>query len=113
MSIISTAHTGSYGVSPDAAGSKIEQVIPGLCPNTTYTVSSWGIAKVNAGVYLGVKNYGGSELTVQFTESRSWKQESITFTTGSSNYSATIFFTKTSTSKFKGTGDDFDLVIVN
>jgi agmatine deiminase len=113
VSITSTAHTGSYGVSLDAGGSRIEQVISGLCPNNTYTVSCWGIAKVNANVYLGVKDYGGSEQTVQFTDGRNWQQQSITFTTGASNTSAAIFFTKTSTSKFNGTGDDFELVIIN
>jgi len=113
VSITSTAHTGSYGVSLDAGGSKVEQVISGLCPNNTYIVSSWGIAKANAGVYLGVKDYGGSEQTVQFTDSKNWQQKSITFTTGASNTSVTIFFTKTSTSRFTGTGDDFELVIVN
>jgi PKD repeat protein/agmatine/peptidylarginine deiminase len=113
VSIISTAHTGSYGVSLDAGGSKIEQVITGLCPNNTYTVSCWGIAKANAGVYLGVKDYGGSEQTVQFTDSKNWRQKSITFTTGASNTSVTIFFTKTNTNRFTGTGDDFELAIVN
>ncbi|UCH95750.1 MAG: agmatine deiminase family protein [Candidatus Aminicenantes bacterium] len=112
VSITSTAHTGSYGVSLDGGGSKIEQVVTGLCPNTTYTVSAWGIAKANAGVYLGVKDYGGSEQTVQFTDGRRWKQNSITFTTGAANTSVTIFFSRTS-SKFGGIGDDFDLVIVN
>jgi PKD repeat protein len=113
VSITSTARTGSYGVSLDAGGSKVEQVISGLCPNNTYIVSSWGIAKANAGVYLGIKDYGGSEQTVQFTDSKNWQQKSITFTTGASNTSVTIFFTKTSTSRFTGTGDDFELVIVN
>jgi agmatine deiminase len=113
VTVTGTAHTGSYGVSLDAGGSKIEQVVTGLCPNTTYTVSGWGIAKSTAGVYLGVKNYGGSEQTVLFTDSREWQQQSIAFTTGAANTSVTIFFTKTSTRKFTGTGDDFELVKIN
>lgn len=105
-----TAYSGSYGVELGSGGGCVEQVITGLCPNTTYTLSAWGMAKSNSGVYLGVKNYGGSELTVQFTDSRNWRQKSVTFTTGSSDTSATVFFTKTSTSRFTGDGDDFELI---
>lgn len=111
VSTTSTAHTGSYGISLDAGGEKVEQVITGLCPNTTYTLSGWGIAKSNAAIFLGVKNYGGSEQTAQYTDSRNWVQKSITFTTGSSDTSATIYFSKTSTSRFGGTGDDFELIL--
>lgn len=113
VSVTGTAYTGSYGVNVNTAGSKIEQVITGLCANTTYTLSAWGMAKANCGVFLGVKNYGGSELTVQYTDDKQWQQQSIIFTTGSSNTTATLFFTKTSANKFTGSADDFQLALTN
>ncbi len=110
VSITTAAHSGAYAVSLDAYGARLEQVVTGLCPNTTYTVSAWGIAKSPGGIYLGVSNYGGSEETVQFVDSKNWQQQSITFTTGATNTSVMIFFTKTGTTKFTGSGDDFTLV---
>jgi PKD repeat protein/agmatine/peptidylarginine deiminase len=113
VSVGSDAHSGAFGVSLDASGSTIEQVVTGLCANTTYTASAWGKAKNNARVYLGVKNYGGSELTAKFTDGSNWRQKYITFTTGASNTSVTIFFIRTPSSKSAGVGDDFELAIVN
>jgi PKD repeat protein/agmatine/peptidylarginine deiminase len=113
VTVDSTSHTGSYGVYLDSAGETVEQVVTGLCSNTTYMVSAWGLARSNAGVYLGVKNYGGSEQTAQFTDSKNWQQKSISFTTGSTDTSVTIFFTKTAGGRFGGNGDDFELIIVN
>jgi Zn-dependent metalloprotease len=109
VSITADSHSGSYAVSVDGGNSSVEQVVTGLCANTTYTVSCWGKAKDQAGVYLGVKNYGGVEQTVQFTNFREFVQKSITFTTGSTNTSVTVFFIKLE-SKFTGIGDDFEIV---
>jgi hypothetical protein len=109
VTITSDSHTGSYGVSLNAANSSVEQVVIDLCAGTTYTVSCWGKAKSPAGVYLGVKDYGGAEQTVQFKDGKKFVQKSITFTTGSTNTSVTIFFIKTG-SKFTGTADDFEIV---
>jgi PKD repeat protein len=109
VSIATEAHSGTYSVSLDGAGSSVEQVITGLCPNTSYTLYCWGKAKEAAGVSLGVKNYGGAEQTVPVLDHRSFLQYSITFTTGSTDTSATIFASK-SGSKFGGNMDDFELV---
>jgi PKD repeat protein len=109
VSITSDAHAGSYAVSVDAAGSSVEQVVVDLCGSTTYTVSCWGKAKSPAGLYLGVKSYGGTEQTVQFTDHKTFVQKSITFTTGATNTSVTIFVSK-SGSKFDGVADDFTIV---
>jgi hypothetical protein len=84
-------------------------VIAGLCTGTSYTVSCWGKAKSSAEVYLGVKNYGGAEQTVQFTDFKNFVKKSVTFTTGSTNTSVTLFFIKLD-SKFTGIGDDFEIV---
>jgi vibriolysin len=109
VSITTDSHTGSYAVSPNGANSSVEQTIIELCRGTTYTVSCWGKAKSSASVYLGVKDYGGAEQTVQFTDFKNFVKKSITFTTGTTNTSATVFFIKLD-KKFTGIGDDFELV---
>jgi PKD repeat protein len=109
VGITSDSHTGSYGVRANGTNSSVEQVVIDLCANTSYTVSCWGKAKSPAGFSLGVKNYGGAEQTVSFTDSKNFVKQSITFTTGASNTSATIFVIKTG-SKFNGTADDFEIV---
>ncbi|NIM15078.1 MAG: PKD domain-containing protein [Candidatus Aminicenantes bacterium] len=109
VSITSDSHTGLYAVSVDGANSSVEQVIVNLCPSTTYTVSCWGKARKNANVFLGVKDYGGAEQTVQFTDYKNFVKKSITVTTGPTNTSATIFFIKL-TAKFSGIADDFEIV---
>jgi|GEM_PF-2789445 len=109
VSITSDSHTGSYAVIANGTNSSVEQVVIDLCASTTYTVSCWGKAKSQAGVYLGVRNYGGVEQTVQFTDFKNYVKKSITFTTGPTNTSATIFFIKVE-SKMNGTADDFEIV---
>jgi PKD repeat protein len=109
VGITSDSHSGSYAVGLNGAGSSVEQVVVDLCADTTYTVSCWGKAKANAGVYLGVKDYGAAEQTVQFTDSKNFVQKSVTFTTGATNTSVTIFVMKTG-SKFSGAADDFTIV---
>jgi hypothetical protein len=57
-----------------------------------------------------VKNYGGAEQTIQFTDSKIFVQKTITFTTGATDTSVTIFVRRTG-SKFTGVADDFELVL--
>jgi PKD repeat protein/agmatine/peptidylarginine deiminase len=113
VTVTSTSHTGSYGISVNTQGSEVEQVITGLCPNTSYTVSAWGIARSNAGVYLGVKDFGGTTQTAQFIDSKNWQQKSITFTTGASSTTATIYAVKSAGGRFTGNIDDFELILAN
>jgi hypothetical protein len=108
VGITSDSHTGLYAVSLNNANSSVEQTIYNLCPDTTYTVSCWGKAKAKAGVYLGVKDHGGSEQIIQFTDSKNFVKKSLTFTTGPKNTSVTVFFIKYP-SKFTGIGDDFEI----
>jgi PKD repeat protein len=109
VTITTASHTGSYAVSANAINSSVEQVVVDLCANKTYTVSCWGKAKSTAGFYLRVKNYGGSQKSVQFTNGSSFVKKSITFTTGATNTSATIFVIKTG-SKLTGVADDFEIL---
>lgn len=98
------ARTGTYAGKLSGSMTDLEQNVT-LSPNTTYTLS--GYAKTADGaVYIGVKNYGGTETNVGITSSAYTSSGDISFTTGASNTSATIYC-------FKATGtldaycDDF------
>lgn len=81
---------GGYGLALGASTSSAEQTIT-VAPNTTYTLT--GFEKVSASgntVEIGVKNYGGSQLTAS-TSSTDWAQGTVTFTTGATTTSATVF----------------------
>jgi vibriolysin len=108
VGITSDSHTGLFAVSLNGPGSSVQQKIGSLCGSTTYTVSCWGKGKASDGVYLGVRDYGGSELTVQFLDSKTFVKKSITFTTGPQNTGVTIFFIKLS-GRTPGIGDDFEI----
>ncbi|MDW7692963.1 family 16 glycosylhydrolase [Flammeovirgaceae bacterium SG7u.111] len=70
-------------------GGGYEATISGLSPNTTYDFS--GFVKTSGGEgLLGVKNYGGSEIQVGFTNTEYIKQN-LQFTTGQSSTSATLY----------------------
>jgi hypothetical protein len=60
VSITSDSHTGLYAVSLNGDNRSVEQTLDNLCTDTTYSVSRWGKAKSSAGVFLGVKGYGGA-----------------------------------------------------
>ena len=111
-SIVSTdVKSGTKCIKLTSGETAIEQAISGLKPNTTYRFS--GSAKVSAtgqSVSLGVKNYGGSAVATSFTGT-TYDTKSITFTTGASNTTATLYFYKYNT----GTvfGDDFLLEEIN
>lgn len=73
-----------------------EQTITGLSPNTTYTLGGY-VRTTNSAdtAYLGVKNYGGSQILAG-TSSTSYVLKTLTFTTGATDTSATIFAYKAS-----------------
>ncbi len=86
-----------------------EQVITGLTPNTTYTLSGWDRVSSGATVArIGVKNYGGAE-TWADNSGTGYTQKSVTFTTGPTSTQATIYCSKPvngNAAEF----DDLDLV---
>ena len=95
-SVVSTvAYDGRNAATFTGAGKGVYQVVSGLTPNTTYTFT--GFAKSAAGepVYIGAKNFGGTEVSTPVTTGH-WKQTSVTFTTGSSATSALLYFYKNS-----------------
>ena len=90
------ARTGTYAVQTGASLNGVNQDISGLSAGTTYTLSGW--AKVTASgenVYIGIKNFGGTETSVAIN-STAYAQGSLSFTTGASNTSATIYCYKLS-----------------
>ena len=107
------ARTGTYAVGlPGGVSAGAEQVVTGLSSNTTYQLE--GFAKTSVAgdcVYLGVKNFGGTE-TRTCLSSTSYTGGSVTFTTGSSNTSADIYFWNPSTNTATGYGDGISLAVV-
>ena len=105
------ARSGTYGVTLNPGDGGVEQVIEGLKVNTTYTLRGWG--KVEArddAVKVGVKAYGGAEI-IETLSSTTYTQAAITFTTGATNTSATIFmYHAAPTANGTAYGDDFELI---
>jgi hypothetical protein len=103
--VASNARTGSYAVQLPPGGGA-EQTVTGLSPHTTYTVQGFG--KTTAAgqcVYVGVKNFGGTE-TRTCLNSTSYTGGAVTFTTGSSDTSAVVYFWYPSGNTGTGYGDD-------
>jgi len=90
------SRTNFYGLRLGGASAidGVEQTITGLSPYTKYALTGWMRSPNGEIATLGVKDYGGSELTA-FSTSNTWKKETIQFTTGN-NTSATIYFSKSS-----------------
>ncbi|MCM3746417.1 carbohydrate binding domain-containing protein [Paenibacillus pasadenensis] len=101
----SGARSGSYALKLDGGPGSAEQVIT-VEPNTAYVLSGYGkTGSANEPVQMGVKNYGGNQTLVQFSSTTYTKGE-LSFTTGASSTTATIFFYKPSGAS-AAWGDDF------
>ncbi|WP_165452744.1 polysaccharide lyase family 7 protein [Paenibacillus thalictri] len=95
-------HSGSRSAKIQASGSQVSQTVTGLSANTAYTVSAWIMGQGA----IGANGFGGREVTVN-GNSPSWKQISVSFTTGASNTSVVIFARGTTSSDVRF--DDFTL----
>lgn len=72
----------------------ISQVVKGLSPDMTYTLSAWvRVSDENETIVLGVKKYGGAAVSVS-ASSKEWIRRSIDFTTGPNATEATIYLLK-------------------
>lgn len=70
--------------------SSYEQVI-NVTPNTTYTLSGWlKTESAEDPICIGVKNFGGNEIFL-YSTSTTYKQVTLTFTTGPSATTATVY----------------------
>ncbi|MHA0856880.1 carbohydrate binding domain-containing protein [Paenibacillus sp. CMAA1364] len=102
------ARSGAYALQLSSGQGSAEQIV-NLAPNTTYTFSGYAKTANSAQpVRIGVKNYGGVEKYVTIT-STGYTLGSVTFTTGSSNTTATIYLYKPAGSG-NAYGDDFVIV---
>ena len=99
--------TGTKGAQLSANEAGFEQIINGLKPSTTYRFKGYVNTKGST-VSLGVKNYGGKTINTKCI-SATMTQFTATFTTGSSNTSATVYlYRKGNTSLV--CADDFEVI---
>lgn len=105
----SNAHSGTYAVKCTGNANGCYQTITGLIPNTSYTLTGYGkLGGTGEAAHFYVQNYGGTEIGSSITGT-SYAQKTITFTTGSSNTSATVGFYKEGGSG-SAYADDFVLI---
>lgn len=104
------ARTGIYSLGLGNGPASAEQVVSVL-PDTTYTFSGYGKVPEGQEALIGVKGYGGPQLTSSI-RSTSYSKGRVTFTTGSSNTQATVFFYHASGTGYCY-GDDFELTAVS
>ena len=89
------ASSGGYLNPTASGGSRIEQTVAGLLPNTPYVVSGWGrIHHDDPGwserVRIGARHYGGPEVW-SGVSTRTFSATEVPFTTGASNSTAAVF----------------------
>src|SRR5262249_50881485 len=88
------AHTGTYSLRLSSTSDAVYQVISGLQPNTTYTVTGWGKNSVSGDqAALIATNENGVTYGYTIYFGTSFAQQSVTFTTGS-NTSIRLYLTK-------------------
>ena len=84
------AHTGTYALAVNATASstgQAQQVVTGLSPNHAYTLSFW--VKGNY-AYVGVSGTGTTDAST-WTSSAGYSQLKVSFTTGASTTSVTVW----------------------
>ncbi|WNR46004.1 carbohydrate binding domain-containing protein [Paenibacillus roseipurpureus] len=91
--ISSNVNSGSYALKLNGGPGSAEQIIT-VQPNTTYTLKGRGKVAVNGESFtIGAKNFGGTFISTPFT-SLQYTENSVTFTTGATNTTATIYLYK-------------------
>lgn len=95
-------------LSQNSGSSAVEQSIT-VSPNTTYTLKGWVKAGTDGQpVYIGVRDYGGSNTSVIIT-STNYTEASLTFTTDATHTWAIIYCWKPNTSTGDSYCDDFEV----
>ncbi len=96
--------SGSRAMRMNGSPGTAQQVVSGLSPNTTYTLGGWErVSYPSAEARIGVKNYGGPELW-SATNSTSYVNGNLIFTTGPTSTQATVYVSKPA----NGNAADFD-----
>lgn len=85
----SNAYEGQWALRA-TNGNGAEQRVIGLTPNATYRLAGWGRNESNEPMLIGVKDYGGQQVTLTFT-STDYTYQELTFTMGGFNTEAVIF----------------------
>ena len=109
--ISSGQHSGNYGLMVSGKRQGCSQVIYGLQPHTTYTVSCYGhVTEEKDLLSLFVTNYGGKQVNRNIKSHADYEQYSVTFTTGDENSTGSaeigVWFSKGSGA---GYADDFTI----
>jgi hypothetical protein len=88
------AHRGHYALREDGTGASAQQTLYGLAPNTTYQLTGAArVAESGDAAQIGVQEESGAELAASTSATR-YTPLSVTFTTGPTDTSATIFCSK-------------------
>ncbi|MGG5741905.1 carbohydrate binding domain-containing protein [Bacillus cereus group sp. IBL03679] len=99
----------AYGVKLSGGVDGVEQTITGLQPNTNYFAGGWLRSPAGETAAIGVRDYGGTDVSTS-SSSSTWTFVKVSFKTGSTNTSATIYFKKTSATG-EAYGDDAGLIL--
>lgn len=89
--VTSGQHSGTQAVTEDAtsAAQSLEQYVD-VVPGNTYTYCAWARSNDGSAIYIGVKNFGGTETNVPVT-SGSYTQACVQFTVGLTSYAADLY----------------------
>lgn len=85
----SNVRNGNNSIRIGDAPASVEQVIT-VKPNTTYILSGYGMTPTGQQLNIGVKDYGGTEISTPIA-STTYTQGEVTFTTGTTSTTATIY----------------------
>jgi hypothetical protein len=100
------ARSGTYAVRVPSGAGVYQNV--SVQPNTTYTLTGYAKTTNSEPVWIGVKNYGGTEKYTEIKNS-AYTKGSSTFTTGASNTTAQVYLWKSSGGANYAWGDDFSV----
>ncbi|MAD60286.1 MAG: hypothetical protein CMH49_02070 [Myxococcales bacterium] len=85
----SEAYEGQWALKA-TNGNGAEQQVRGLRPGATYRLSGWGRSLSDEPMLIGIKEYGGEQITVTFTDTE-YTNDSLSFTMGATNSEAVVF----------------------
>ncbi|MET9268695.1 carbohydrate binding domain-containing protein [Kribbella sp. NPDC003557] len=90
--VTDTAHGGAKSLKLGPSQASAEQVVA-VQPGTTYVLSGWGrVSAYDTEIVIGAKAFGGpSEIRAPAFVNTTWRGGSVTFTTGPSSTTATVY----------------------
>lgn len=89
--VTSDKANGTASLRTGPANSGADNVVTGLAPSTTYLLTaSMKVQTAGEQIALGVKNYGGTEVSSR-SSATAWAPNAVLFTTGATSTSATVY----------------------